>query len=143
MADTVQLLREAVATVLRSDGPQGTAGTLQNLCGRTTDLVRDESGPAEPTMPMVTYAVDRYQGFGREGAISVGAAADGPGAAALVNAILARAEAILTAPALKTAGIDAAPVGQPVREPLEQDPESDEQPALVLGSTQIPLLVFA
>jgi len=141
--DAVQQLREAIATIIKNDGPVGTAGTIQNLCGRSTDVIRDQLSLGEATLPIGTYGIDSYDGYGAEGEISVAFSAEGAGAPSKVNALLARAEALLTAPALLAAGIDASPIGQPAREPLDQEPEDETKPSLVIGSTRIRLLIFA
>ena len=142
MAAALQSLRLAVAQIIGADGPTGTAGTVQNLCARSTDVVREERSLGEYDSPIVVYACE-YAGYGTpESEIKLAASASGAGAPTTVTDLLQRCITILTAVALKAAGIDASPAGEPIWEELDTT-EDSVSPAAVIGSVRIPLRVFA
>lgn len=114
--------RSALVAIIDADGPQATAGTMQNLCGRTSDIARAYDALAGVQLPAVSYfIVDAPQtpqnGDHRSVLVQLDVWADeasayGAGSGGLDTAerLAARLQAILTEPAFRGQSVDAAPV---------------------------------
>lgn len=50
-------LRKALVALVNGDGPQGTAGTIQNLCGRTTNCLVDWRFLQKAALPVIGVVV--------------------------------------------------------------------------------------
>lgn len=109
-------LRTALVAIVEADGPQGTAGTMQNLCARVADLIRAAGSVNEAALPLVTYVlVDVSQGAGSNDQRAVLAQldcwADGAvGGLAKAEQLADRLELILVEPNFRARGVDVAPV---------------------------------
>jgi hypothetical protein len=96
-----RLLRTGIKTIANADGPVGTAGTLMNLCNRSTLIMVDWRTIATATPPVLAIMVavnPRIGGDGnkRRATVLVGAFAEGTGAQAKVENLVQRVKEILT-----------------------------------------------
>lgn len=109
-------LRTAIVAIVEADGPQGTVGTLQNLCARTSDLIRLAGAVNEAKLPLITYLlIDVAQGAGSNDQRVVLAQLDcwadaATGGLGKAEQLADRLEAILIEPKIRAQSVDAAPV---------------------------------
>ncbi len=107
--------RTALVAIIEGDGPQGSAGTLQNLCGRGSNLVVAWDDLKDAVLPIGTYLlVDVSQGAGSGDQRRVLAQLDtwadeASGGIDKAEQIADRYEAILTEPNFRAQNVDAAP----------------------------------
>jgi hypothetical protein len=115
--DIGALLDRALVAILSGDV------TIQQLCARRDELVIpfDDFGTA--SLPGFLYFRSDLRQLGgihdtRDGSYDLTAVAEGEGSKALANALIERAELVLTEPALRALGLDAAPTGAWTRRPI-------------------------
>lgn len=108
-------LRTALVAIVEADGPQGTAGTMQNLCGRASDLIRAWEPLEDVVLPLITYLeVDTGQrgGSGDQRVVLLQLDTwtdEATGGIDKAEQMADRLEAILTEPNFRAQGVDAAP----------------------------------
>lgn len=136
MANEVQRVRQALVALVTADV------TLQNLCGRVSDLVRAPDQLGEATLPILVMGQPIWDARSRQMLVPLGAVAEdgSSGATATTEALLVQLEAVLSATGLKAQGLDAAPLAFD-RTPGEIDPEGS--PTLTIAEATATLLVLA
>jgi len=111
----VKSLRQALVTIVTADA------TLQTLCGRTTDILVDwESLPEAPIPVIGLFIVDEpltaISGEHWEPRVQFSCLADlAAGGMAVAEDLAARLVAIVTHTNLYAQGLDASPVGLPIK----------------------------
>lgn len=106
--------RTALVAIIEGDGPA--AGTIQALCGRSQDMVRDWDTLAASVLPVITYfhvTVPEVRGSAnhQEVLVQLDCWADGAsGGIDTVERLADRLEAILTWTNFNAQGVDAAPL---------------------------------
>lgn len=107
--------RIALVAIIEADGPQGQAGTVQNLCGRDSNVVVAWEDLKENPFPIGTYfLVDISQGAGSGDQRRVLAQLDcwadeASGGIDKAEQLADRYEVILIEPNFRAQGVDAAP----------------------------------
>jgi hypothetical protein len=110
----VKTLRQALVTILTADG------TLQTLCGRTTNILVDWESLPEATLPVIGLFLVEEPLTGISGEhwdvrVQFACLADrDTGGMAMAEDLAARVLAVVTHTLLYAQGVDGAPVGLPV-----------------------------